>query len=309
MTGPIHERVALHDLNDPILIAAFTAPHKVGATASSALSFLMEQWGAQLVAEFESEDCYNFVRIRPQLRRDGDQTFVDWPRCLVYLANPPESDRSFLFLIGIEPSLRWRSFVEAAGDFAKRAGVRTSVVVRAVPAAISHRQPASILATYSEPGLQDQFQLTPPPYMEGPLDIGAVLNLHLRELGCQTVDLYAMEPYYAPAFPNASAGLAILRALGAAFGIEVSAPELSKAAEGQLAAIESAIADSEEMKAAILALEQRNASILESGGSGWSTPKSLAQGDPGTAAEPLNTEDVLREVEELLRAGRDTPKA
>src|SRR5687767_1572416 len=118
----IQERVVLPQLKDPVLISAFAAAHKGGGTATGALEYLISQWGAQQVAEFEAEECYNFARIRPFVQRQNGQVAVSWPTNTVYLVNVPDSERSFLFLIGVEPSMNWRSFAASVAQFAARNG-------------------------------------------------------------------------------------------------------------------------------------------------------------------------------------------
>src|SRR4051794_15008983 len=98
----IQERVVLRDLNDPILIMAFASPSKAGATAPWAVSQVANHLGAELVAEFEAGDFYNYSQLRPQIRVDGGQPQLEWPRNAIYQMTTEEG-RSVLVFIGVEP--------------------------------------------------------------------------------------------------------------------------------------------------------------------------------------------------------------
>src|SRR4051812_21716560 len=109
----IQERVVLPQLRDPVLITAFAAAHKGGGTAVGALGYLLSQWNAQQVAEFDAEECYNYGRIRPQVQRRDGAAVISWPSNTVYLVSPPDSEQTFIVLVGVEPSMHWRSFAES----------------------------------------------------------------------------------------------------------------------------------------------------------------------------------------------------
>lgn len=299
MTEPIRERVVLPQLKDPVLVSAFTAAHKGGTTATAALGFLLSEWNAQQIAEFDAEDCYNYARLRPQVTRIDGQTTVSWPINAVYLATPPDSDRSFLFLVGIEPSLKWRGFAEAVAQFALRAGVRTAISMRALPGSVPHTQPSVVHAVYSQPELAEQYGLPLMEMSEYGLDIGGLINLTLQDLGCQTIDLFAVEPFYAAAIPDAKAGLALLEALGKPFGLAISNEQLAAMAHTQYEAIEAAVASSEQAQAVVRAIEGRAVATMESESQVY---PSLPAGNL-TPIQDGDAEAAVAEVESLLNFG------
>jgi predicted ATP-grasp superfamily ATP-dependent carboligase len=306
MTEPIQERVVLPQLKDPVLVSAFTAAHKGGATATAALSVLLNAWNAQQIAEFEAEDCYNYARLRPTVTRNDGQTAISWPTNYVYLATPPESDQSFLFLVGIEPSLKWRSFADAVAQFALRAGVRTAISLRSVPGSVTHTQPPVVQAVYSNADLAEQYKLPVMEMTEHALDMGALINLTLQSLGCQTVDLFAVEPFYTTALPDANAGLGLLDAIGDAFKVTVPHEQLAAMAQTQREATEVAVASSEQAQAVVRALENRNVATMDEGNGVYpSLP-------PGSDTTPLQESDAMAavaEVEALFRMGNQGGKS
>src|SRR4051812_29711433 len=101
MNTQIQERVTLPPFNNPVLITSFTNANKGGTTASFAIGNLMSQWGANLVAEIDATDCYNYGRMRPKFERRDDGVEIEWPTNLVYAATPDGGDQTFLFLVGV----------------------------------------------------------------------------------------------------------------------------------------------------------------------------------------------------------------
>jgi len=293
MSESITERVVLPQLKDPVLISAFTAAQKGGATATSAVSFLLGAWNAQQIAEFEAEDCYNFARLRPTVMRQDGKTAISWPANYVYLATPPDSDRAFLFLVGVEPQLNWRRFADGIAQFARRAGVRSAISLRAVPGSVTHTQPPVVQAVYSKPELAQQYGLPEMELNEYGLDIGGLINLTLQAQGVDTVDLFAVEPFYTAALPDASAGLGLLDAIGAAFQVKVPREQLQAMALAQREAIEAAVSTSEQAQALVRSLESRNVATMDEGAGVYpSLP-------PGSDASPLKESDAAAAVAEV----------
>jgi hypothetical protein len=293
----VRERNIIRDLKEPILLTAFSSREKGGATAASALAYAVAEWQAQPVADFDAEACYHDARMRPWVRHEGDKTVVDWPENIIYRVDAP--NHSYLVLIGVEPSLNWRQYVASIGDFATSLGVRTAVNLKSVPAMVPHTFDAPLRAIYSSPELKEEYGFHELEDKEGPGDIGRILNLHLASIGCRTIDLYAMEPFYAPGIPNAAASLSLLRALKDGFDLTVDVESVMQAAELQREAIDAAVSSSEPLRETVSAMERRPGLAGDS-----------AEGEPPLALDgrapqsELEASDVLNEAEEILRSSR-----
>ncbi len=294
---PISERTLIPDLKDPILLTAFSSQWKGGATAASALAYAVEHWDAEPVAEFEAKAYYNDALMRPWVRLEGDKPIVDWPQNVVYRVDGP--DHSYLVLVGVEPSFNWREFVVSIGDFATRLGIRTAINLKSMPAMVPHTLDVPVRAIYSTPELIEEYGFRELKDKDGPGDIGRILNLHLASNGCRTIDLYASEPFYAAATPNAGAGLSLLRALKEGFNLAVDLERLREAAEMQRRAIDAAVSSSDQLRETVIALEQR-AGLAGDLGEG-EPPSSIVSEAP---ENELEASEVLAEAEEILRASR-----
>jgi hypothetical protein len=286
MNGSVQERAILPNLKDPVLISAFASPYKGGSTAASALSYLAQQWNATPVTEFGAEHLYNYGRIRPQLvTGDDGERALQWPVNTVYLARPEGIERSFLLLIGVEPSMGWHEFIEAVQAFCRRNRIETAITLHSAPANVSHRKPAQVMGVYCSQELQASFDLPATVFHDGPMSFAAVMSLNLNAQGLETADLIALEPFYTPGLPDAQAALALVKALDRCFGTKTTVETLAQMAQDQAESYETAIADSPHLCALAEHLEeQTNGPVL------------LETGDDGE----MTVSDVMDEVGRIL---------
>jgi predicted ATP-grasp superfamily ATP-dependent carboligase len=257
VTGSVSEHAILGNLKDPVLIAAFATPTKGGSTAASALSYLVQQWGAEPVTEFAAERLYSNARIRPQLitLEDG-QRMLQWPSNMVYLARPEGVERSLLLLVGVEPSFLWQDFIETVQGFCRRNNIGTAIMLHSAPAGVSHRREAQVTAVYGSPELQSSFRLPATAFNDGPQSFGTVLSMNLNAQGMKTIDLIALEPFYTPALPDASAAIGLIGALDRYFGTKTTTEALARTAAEQRQECEAAIAGSEYLRGLADRLDQ-----------------------------------------------------
>jgi len=256
MPTQIREHVVLPELKQPVLISAFTSAQRGGQTACAALAYLMSQWDAELVAELESDDYYDYARLRPMMRQENGKPAVDWPTNLLYHLTPPDSERDFLVLVGMEPSMRWRAFVQELADYIEKLGITEAISMRSFSAAVSHRRPTTLQAQYSTPNVEESFDLPAVAFTGVPLDVAALLNLELRERGVETADLMALEPCYTGGIPDAKVGLALLQAVGRAYNLKIPAESLKPAIDKHFTAMEQAVLSSEEVAALVQAIDE-----------------------------------------------------
>jgi predicted ATP-grasp superfamily ATP-dependent carboligase len=290
MHESVQEREIIPNLKDAVLISAFANASKGGTTAASALTYLAQQWNAHALTEFEAEECYTYTHIRRQVVYNDGKPSLHWPSNVVYLANPEGAERSYLLLVGVEPNLGWRGFLRMVEGFCRRLGVTTAVTLHSTPAAVSHRQEVPVQAIYGSEALQPRFGVPQTLLAEGPVDFGAALSLHLQSQGFQTVDLIALEPFYTPGMPDASAGLALIKVIDGAYGMRTEITQLEEAATSQRELLENAVAASEDLTRVVEALESRD-----------HDPMLLCQPPDETGAWPgLTVDDVMDEVNRIL---------
>ena len=94
------------------MVAAFEGWNDAGDSASGAIEHLRDVWDAQLLAELDSEDYYDYQVNRPYARVDEQGVrSLTWPATRVYVARVPLYPRDIVLVQGIEPNMKWQQFV------------------------------------------------------------------------------------------------------------------------------------------------------------------------------------------------------
>src|SRR6188508_2589031 len=134
-----HER---RELRSPIVVCAFKGWNDAGESASAAVQFLCESFDAELLADIDPEDFYDFTAVRPTVRLvEGRSRAIDWPENAFKAAYAPAADRDLILLHGVEPSLRWKTFCSYILEVAERMGAGMIVTLGALLADVPHSRP------------------------------------------------------------------------------------------------------------------------------------------------------------------------
>jgi proteasome assembly chaperone (PAC2) family protein len=216
----------LDDLVDPILIAAFEGWNDAADAASSTLDRLISEWDAQVVAELDPEDYYDFQLTRPHIAVDADGTrLLSWPTTRVLVARPSGATRDIVLLRGVEPNLRWRQFCEEVLEVAEALGVQLVVALGALLADTPHTRPVPVTGTVSDPELGERLGLERSRY-EGPTGITGVFQDACSAADMPSLSLWAAVPHYVAAAPCPKATLALLSRLEDLLDVSVPVEDL-----------------------------------------------------------------------------------
>jgi proteasome assembly chaperone (PAC2) family protein len=206
----VSDVTAVPPLRDPVMVAAFEGWNDAGEAASGAVAHLERIWGAHLFAELDPEEYHDFQVNRPQTTlEDGRRTIV-WPSTRLYWARPPGAGRDVVLIRGIEPSMRWRTYVTEVLGYAAELEVRTLVTLGALLADVPHTRPIPVTATSDDPDLITKLAVESSPY-EGPTGIVGVLHDAAARTGMAGLSLWAAVPHYVGQAPSPKATLALLR--------------------------------------------------------------------------------------------------
>jgi predicted ATP-grasp superfamily ATP-dependent carboligase len=286
------------DLRDPVLFCGFAVRRRAGRLATGVLSYLVDEWNAELVARITPDHFYDLAVLRPQIRWTEDKSVLDWPETLIYVARPPDSTRDAVFLIGNEPHFHWQAFIDCAMSYLERCHLKVMVTARAFPSSVPHTRPAPICLSTDDPDLLARFGAQLPDWkIEGEADVGVAVGARAQVLGWQVYDLSVLQPSYFPRMPNARARLSLVQAIGHAVGAPVSLGSLNEAVEVQARAVEEAFAAAEGMPELIRQLEQQYDSGVNRPDFGRVTE----------IGELPATEDIMQEVERLFDQGTSGP--
>jgi hypothetical protein len=247
-------------LRRPMLVAAFHGWNDAGEAATGAAAVLRQETQATEFAKIESEDFHDFQVARPTVRLTAEGTRrIEWPSYRLSWAGLPGADRDVVFLLGSEPNLRWRTFVDEVAGFADSIGVELAVLLGGLLADVPHTRPVPVTGSSTDPSLGERVVLRRSRY-EGPTGITGVLHDACSRAAIPSVSLWAAVPHYLGEAPYLPAVLALAQRVVVLSGADVSLDQLATAAAEQRDDIAGAVGEDQDLVEYIAELERRRAS-------------------------------------------------
>ena len=244
-------------LERPVLVAAFRGWNDGGQGATLAAGYLARIWGAERFAEIDPESFVDFQSNRPHVSLDEGLTrTIDWPENAFYHARIPETERDVILLLGVEPSLRWRTFSGLVLELARDYGVELVVTLGSLLADVPHTRAAPVTGAASDPSLVESLGLQHSRY-EGPTGIVGVLQDACREAGIPAASLWAAVPHYVSLAPSPRAARALCDRLGSLLEVPIDTAELAEAEEAYSEQVTEAVSSDAETSAYVEELERR----------------------------------------------------
>lgn len=238
------------------MVAAFEGWNDAGEAASGAVSHLGRTWDAHLFAELDPEDYHDFQVNRPTVSLDEDGgRVITWPTTRLYWARPAGSERDVVLVRGVEPSMRWRSFVKELLEHAERLGITTLITLGALLADVPHTRPIPVTTSSDDPGTLARLTLEPSRY-EGPTGIVGVFQDAANRAGLPTLSLWAAVPHYVGQAPSPKATLALLRRVEELLDVTVPFGELPEDARAWERGVDELAAEDGEIGEYVRQLEQ-----------------------------------------------------
>ncbi|HXF35643.1 MAG TPA: PAC2 family protein [Actinomycetota bacterium] len=241
------------DVRRPVVVCAFRGWNDAGEAASSAVSYLVDQWGAHRFGGIDPEEFYDFQVTRPTVRVvEGTTRELEWPRNDLFLARP---GRDVVLLLGIEPNVRWRTYAGAILETAVDLGAELLLTLGAFLADVPHTFPAPVSGSASTRDLLEGLGVSPTRY-EGPTGIVGVLHHEARRAGVASASLWAAAPHYLPQTTNPKATLALLTTLRGLLGVELDVDPLHEAVRGWEASVRRTIEEDPNLATYVQRLEE-----------------------------------------------------
>jgi proteasome assembly chaperone (PAC2) family protein len=250
-------------LRSPALVCAFAGWNDAAGAATTALTTAAESLDAEVVAQIDPEDFFDFQANRPTIRlTEGQTREIEWPGNVLLAATPQGSERDLVLLAGTEPNLRWRTFADGIAETAERLGVEMVVTLGALIADVAHTLPVPITGLASDEQLVKRLDLTRSTY-EGPTGVVGVVHDACGRKGISSASLWAAVPHYVAAVPNPKAALALLRRLEGLVGVAVEASGLEEEAESYESQVSRAVSANPEIEELVQRLEQEQSERLD----------------------------------------------
>jgi len=267
-------------LRRPILVTAWDGLFDVGGAATGALEALRGDAAAK-VGHVDADEFFDFNERRPHVRiaASGRREIV-WPHNDIYALPLDERDRDLVLMEGVEPHLRWRTFVDAVVEVVRRFDVKMVVTLGAMIAETPHTRPPSITGSTTDAELAELMRLDRPSY-QGPTGVVGALHEHLDRIGVPAVSLRASVPHYVSGAPNPKASRALLERVERVTGLPTGWAELDQEASDWEARVDEAMADDDDITHYVRRLEERY--------------------DARTVSTLPNADDLAAEFERFLR--------
>lgn len=245
----------LPQLREPVLVAAFEGWNDAADAATGVVDHLLDVFDGQLFAEVDPEDYYDFQVNRPHVSGgEHSPREITWPGTRLYTVCPPEGP-DLVVVRGIEPSMRWRSFVSELVGVAFELDVDHAVTLGALLADTPHTRPVPVTGSSSDPELRTRLDLEPSRY-EGPTGIVGVFTESLAHAGISTVSIWAAVPHYVSQAPCPKATLALLQSLEDAVPIVVPHGDLPEEAVAWQRSVDELASDDDEVAEYVRTLEE-----------------------------------------------------
>ena len=250
-------------LRSPALVCAFAGWNDAAGAATTALTTAAESLEAEVIAQIDPEDFFDFQANRPTIRlTEGQTREIEWPGNVLLAATPQGSERDLVLLAGTEPNLRWRTFADGVAETAEMLGVEMVVTLGALIADVAHTLPVPITGLASDEQLVKRLDLTRSTY-EGPTGVVGVVHDACGRKGISSASLWAAVPHYVAAVPNPKAALALLRRLEGLVGVAVEASGLEEEAESYESQVSRAVSANPEIEELVQRLEQEQSERLD----------------------------------------------
>lgn len=246
------------ELREPIMLLSFGGWSDAGEASSGVISHLLSSLNqsAELIAEITSEDFYDYQVNRPLIFIDGSMVrSLTWPGLQIFALKNPMSDRDFILVRGVEPSMRWRTFADQILDFADDCEVSTVISLGSMLADTPHTRAIPVSGTGAHPDIAAKLGVEISRY-EGPTGILAVIQDGCVRREIDAIALWAAIPHYANGSPSPKATLALLNALEDFLSISLPQGELPIASKEWEEAVNQMVSEDSDIQEYIKSLEE-----------------------------------------------------
>lgn len=283
------EILGIPELRSPIMILAFSGWNDAGEAASAAIEHLASIWPVQSIGEFDTEEFYDYQNNRPIV--SVDESFnrsLTWPTTTVRGVSLPNYDRDLILVSGVEPSLKWRSFVGQLLDLGEDLDISMVVCLGSLLADVPHTRPIPVTATAARPEFGERLGLEMSRY-EGPTGILGAIQDACNQREIDALSIWAAIPHYVSSPPCPKATLSLLNHLEDLLELPIDLGELPE--------------DAKAWEIGVDQLSQEDSEIAD-------YVKSLEESKDEADLPEATGEAIAREFERYLRRrGEENPQA
>jgi proteasome assembly chaperone (PAC2) family protein len=272
------------------MLAAFIGWPDAAQVSTGAVAYFIKKLQAKKLAELKSDDYYDFATIRPVISvEDGIMTPMHMPMNTFYYWKDEEGGNDLILLTGIEPQMRWQSYVENIADLAGFYNVNRIYAAGGLYDRIPHTREIRISGLVNDESLLpvlQQHNIEPISY-QGPSSIHGLLLTVCSTRRIPAVSLWGHVPFYIRSESNPIVCLEIVKRLSSLLDMQVPLMELTRSSDHLTDVLGKLLTENEQMRNFLTALEQQ-----------------YDQGGSALGEEFAGSEQVIHDIEEFLRNQR-----
>jgi len=254
----------LRSLHRPIMVIALRGWFDIAEVATDALSTMLGERVAPVVASIDPDLFFDFTQERPTTELDDDDVrHIRWPTNEFRLARFPTLPHDLVIVAGVEPHLRYASFADAILEVATALRCEVVVTLGAAAEAVPHSRPPHVVGSSTNDGLVQALGLDRPRY-QGMTGLVGVLQERLDRAGIPAVSLRVGVPHYLGNAKHPQASAALLRHLEHVLGVPTGHEALGEEAMRWRSLHDEAVAEDEQATAYVAMLERDHDQRIES---------------------------------------------
>ena len=181
-------------LDRPVMLVGLEGWFDVASAATQAVEAFISADYAVTVGSIDPDPFYDFTQQRPHVSIDNGVRDIIWPSNEFVLQRNP-GHRDVVGLIGVEPHLYWKTYVEAIVVVAEALGCEAVVTVGSGAEAIPHSRTPPVTGSTANLDLAQRLGLVAPSY-QGITGVVGVLQAELETRRIPSVSLRVGIPHY-----------------------------------------------------------------------------------------------------------------
>ncbi len=248
--------VAEAELGRPVLVEALDGFVDAGSGRRLAREHLLNALDSELLVSFDVDQLLDYRARRPEMTFTTDH----WagyaaPQLAIHLVRDLDQV-PFLLLHGPEPDTQWERFIAAVQLLVAEFEVRLVVGLTAIPMAVPHTRPMTVIAHGTPAELVADYPKWLPT-VQVPASVGNLLEYRLGEVGTPACGFAAAVPYYLANLDYPGAAHTLLSSVASAAALSLPTEALAHAAEVVRGDVDRQITESEEVTTLVQRLEQQ----------------------------------------------------
>jgi proteasome assembly chaperone (PAC2) family protein len=247
-------------LSNTVFLAAWGGWPDAAESATRSLRELVRQLSATHFASIDPEDFYDFAEQRPAISNESDGSRkLTWPKNEFYYWKSEDGGRDLLIFLGVEPNLKWRTYIDLIHKVASESDTKLLVTVGALLDSVPHTRSARVTGSSINTDLGIGFENIKylVPNYEGPSGVTSVLTDRLNQDKIPSASVWGHSPHYLQVAQNPTLTHAILTELQQFISAPIDLSKLSKEAEEFDENLVRALSDQQEIEGYVKRLEER----------------------------------------------------